>query len=43
MGQAYADGIEKLQIPGILCLCIDLIAVVAVLGIRLDILKKLSF
>ena len=35
MGQTYADGIAKLQNPGILCLCIVLTAAVAVLGIWL--------
>jgi hypothetical protein len=35
MGQAYADGIAKLQTPGTLCLCIVLTAAVAVLGIWL--------
>ena len=36
MGQAYADGIAKLQNPGILCLCIVLTVAVAVLGIWLS-------
>ena len=35
MGQAYADGIAKLQNPGIFCLCIVLTAAVAVLSIWL--------
>ena len=35
MGQAYADGIAKLQNPGFLCLCIVLTAAVAVLSIWL--------
>ena len=35
MGQAYADGIAKLQNPGILCLCIVLTAAVAALSIWL--------
>ena len=32
MGQAYADGIAKIQTPGTLILCIVLTAAVAVLG-----------
>ena len=36
MGQAYADGIAKLQNPGSLILCIVLTAAIAVLGIWLS-------